>query len=281
MKKKYLISVGLIGALAVSSSVYANSTKFLVSNQKGQAVSTVYSTEKTIESNSNIKDKMLNAIDYYDSVKGTYNVVIKPLDVDETVHFEVSEGSKKGSYIEKINNKSGRVISEKADGQFKIVMNNEKRQFIKSKLGNLNNFDKTKPRTYKEATGEAVYVYRPDPAVADGASDVVFPQTYAFWLQDNYKIVRNDTFLGRDVNVIEGTLPKDLSEKHDAVTFTMLVDSKTGILLELIEKNEDGVITNKIEVTSIEFNKNVDGSKFSTDELTKDFTEVKLKRNSK
>lgn len=281
MKKKYLITVGLVGVLAASSSVYAaSSSKTTVSNQSPVTVKTVQPSENTTtQSIESIKNKMLNAIDFYDSVKGTYKTVLKPLDVDETTNFDISEGSKKGSYIEKVNNKSGKVTEQKSDGQYIVLLDKEKKQYMKSKVANQNNFDKAQPRMYKDGKGDPVYVYRPNLAVADSASDVVFPQTYAFWLEDNAKIAGNDTFLGRNVTLIEGTLPTDIAQKHDATTFTMKVDSQTGVLLQLIEKNANGEITNSIEVTSIEFNGNVDNTKFSTDNLPSDFVNVQQHHN--
>ena len=48
----------------------------------------------------------------------------------------------------------------------------------------------------------------------------------------------------------------------------MWVDNKTGVLLKLIDRNSEGEVINKIEVTSIEFDINPNNSKLSEFNLT-------------
>jgi hypothetical protein len=210
---------------------------------------------------------MLNAVDNFQTVKGSYRTIIKPLNVDESLYFEIAEGKNPGSYVKVTDNKTNTVTEQRSDGQY-ILKQDKDKEYKKLKLST-NTGKPSGPRKTKSASGENVYINRVDPAISGPAQSVVLPQAYAFWLNDetnNYSIVGNETFLGRNATVIEGVHDQDMAIKHDATKFKLWVDSETGVLLKLIETNESGEVTNSVVAESIQFNIPLDSSEFSTQE---------------
>ncbi|WP_341301530.1 hypothetical protein MHB44_02935 [Lysinibacillus sp. FSL H8-0500] len=259
-KSTILCSLGLVSILGLSTTVNAFSTN----EQTNSKIEINGINNVSVEE---IKHKMLNSIDNYETVSGTYHTYLKPLGIDTLSNFEIDESRNPGSYIEEIDNKTGYSIVRQSDGkQFAEINHKAKEYMVATVVNQSKEFDTSKPRAFKNTNDQMEYIYRPDPAVA--YNDVTFPQVYAFWLEDNITSITPDTHLNRDVNVIKGKLSKDLSEKRKSKSFEMWVDNKTGVLLKLIDRNSEGEVINKIEVTSIEFDINPNNSKLSEFNLT-------------
>jgi outer membrane lipoprotein-sorting protein len=180
-----------------------------------------------------------------------------------------------------MNNKTNMSREDVFDGEFFwSVVHNEK-VYMKNKVSNqpLASFDKKEARSFKNEKGEAVFVKRPNPAFSSSADDVIFPQDYAFWLTPaNHKILGEEKLLDRPVTVIEGQHDDSiLAEKHQATHFKMWVDTKTGVLLKLVETNDKNEVTNSIEVLSIEFDKKADTAQLSAFTPPTDYKDVTRK----
>jgi outer membrane lipoprotein-sorting protein len=221
----------------------------------------------TVQENS-ISDKMINAIDNYKDIQGTYHIIEKPIDVDQTVTFKIKEGSAPGSYVKVVDNPSGLYEETHADGDSMLSYTPSKNEFHINKVDK-NTFQKINgPRVSKNDRGEIVYIHRQDPSLASIASDVTFPENYGFWLKApnaQYNVVGHENILNRDATVIEGKMDPYVGQKHHATDFKMWVDSETGVLLKLIETdaNNNNEITNQIIVNDIKFNQgNIDTSDF-------------------
>ena len=252
-KSTILCSLGLVSIIGFSTTANA----FGTNEQTDSKIEISSVTSVSVEE---IKNKMLNSIDNYETVSGTYHTYLKPLGVDTLSNFEINEGRNPGNYIEEIDNKTGSSLVRQSDGEQFVEVNHKAKEYMVATVVNQSEeFDTSKPRAFKKTNGQMEYVYRPDPAVA--YNDVTFPQVYAFWLEDNITSITQDTYLNRDVNVIKGKLSEDLSKKRESENFEMWVDNKTGVLLKLIDRNSEGEVVNKIEVTSIEFDLNLNKSK--------------------
>ncbi|MDQ0888750.1 outer membrane lipoprotein-sorting protein [Paenibacillus sp. V4I9] len=201
-----------------------------------------------------IQVRMLNAIDNYKDIKGTYKIG------NQRVEFEVAEGDSPGSYT-KITENTGQVVEIISDGVNVLNLNHQSKTF--RKLVNPTPEPVKGPRIYRNENGTTSYIHRPDPASAASAW-VTFPENYAFMLTDG-KIVRQEKYLERDATIIEGNPNEDLPKNFGANQFKIWVDSETGILLKVIGTNEKNEVVHSLEVTSIQINKGIDRSKFSTD----------------
>ncbi|MBO8171252.1 MAG: hypothetical protein H0Z33_05075 [Bacillaceae bacterium] len=212
-----------------------------------------------------IQEKMLNAIDNYENIKGKFHIVHKELELDNMVEFEISEGDKPGSYVV-VKGTDGRILTEyRSDGKSFLFMDHLERKYQWEPVSNPGPIPEG-PRYFVDEKGQHIWITRPDPARAYSAHDVTFPQDYAFWLTDpsNYKITGHEKYLGRDVAVIEGQNQPYMAKKHDAPYFKMWVDTETGVLLKLIATDKNNQVSNSIEVLSLAIDQGVDRTKFST-----------------
>ncbi|MBY0085355.1 MULTISPECIES: hypothetical protein [Brevibacillus] len=229
-----------------------------------------------------IREKMLNAIDYYEYVEGEfkYDVAGKKY----TAEFVVQQGKNPGSRTV-LKDPSGKTSQELvADEEFVLQLNNTSKTYLKMKSSSSVEVPKgERVKKEKDPDGKEanVYIYRQDPAKALIAKTVTFPQEYGFWLDDkakNYKITGEEMFLERNAVVISGELSEDLSKKLNSTSFEMWVDEKTGVLLKLITTDKGGDIKNSIEVLNINFETNLAKTasrKFDTDD-TKGYKEIKF-----
>ncbi|MVP01004.1 sigma-E factor regulatory protein RseB domain-containing protein [Paenibacillus lutrae] len=252
MKKKWLIGV-TAAVIVVSGSAYGTFANYSVSSS---------SLNKVNAASLSIQEKMLNSIDLYENVKGSYHVYMEPLKQDSIVEFNIQQGKNPGSYV-KIKNKNESAVTEViSDGVNQVSLNEQEKSFSKVKLPKIKSLSSEK-RSYKDAEGKPVYIHRQDPAGSFAAHEVVFPQNYAFWLVDpaKYQIVGEEVILGRSATVIQGKLDSMMAEKHRATEFKFWVDTQTGVMLKLEEKDQQGKITNSIKVLSIEFDKGIDREK--------------------
>ncbi|MBB3127065.1 Tfp pilus assembly protein PilE [Paenibacillus rhizosphaerae] len=266
MKKKLIYSVSGIAlvTVAIGGTVFAAQLNDKSEEQPVGLPHVSYESPTTTAQNepaavvatqATIQEKMLNSVDYFKSVQATYRTVLKPIGVDETMNLQIVEGANASSYVKITDNKTNAVQENSFNGAI-ITTKDAKGKNSKNVAGT--NVGKPKgERKTKTAKGEAVFINRIDPSFSGPAQDVILPQSYAFWLNDdtkNYKIEGEESFLGRTATVISGTHDKDMAIKHDATHFTLWVDSETGVLLKLSETNDKGEETNRIEATTIEFN---------------------------
>jgi hypothetical protein len=207
-----------------------------------------------------IQQRMLDAIDHYRDVKGSYQISFQNNGQDDKVVFEISERSP-GSHVT-TTSRSGEVIDYRSDGHTLATMD------ATGQVVRTANLAVAAPpaglRQYYNDACEAVYVHRLDPAAADAASDVVLPQNYAFWLSDSdARITGADVIAGRKAIVIEGDHEPYLAAKLGATGFKMWVDGATGTLLKLVGSDDRGAVVYSIVVDSIEFDRGVDASQFT------------------
>ncbi|WP_029097709.1 sigma-E factor regulatory protein RseB domain-containing protein [Brevibacillus thermoruber] len=230
-----------------------------------QQKSEIHSARQDITA-AEIRDKMLNAIDYYTTIQGAYRIIQKPIGVDEVVEFDVSIGDTPGSYVKVKSNVTGKQSEHISNGETMIHLYEQEKAFVKQqKIKKVTKESKIQkgPRYYKDEEGIPVYKYRKDPSYAERAHDVIFPQAYGFWLyRYPHEIVGTEQYLDRTAVVLEGTLSGTLAEKHRANTFKLWVDQETGVLLKLVETDDEGTVMNQMEVLRLSIDKGADTSKF-------------------
>jgi len=198
-----------------------------------------------------IQQKMLNAIDHYRDVKGSYQISFRNNGQHDDVEFEISEAVP-GSYVKR-SSRSGELSEYRSDGQVGTRM---KLRPSGLAIGG--------PRHYYNELCEPVFVHRDDPAGAHAASDVALPQNYAFWLSDSEaRIAGSEPVAGRRAIVIEGHHEPYLAAKLGASSFRMWVDEATGTLLKLEGSGTNGALVYAIHVKAIEFDRGVDVARFT------------------
>ncbi|ELK40644.1 hypothetical protein BAG01nite_44920 [Brevibacillus agri] len=103
-----------------------------------------------------LQEKMLNAIDNYQNVSGSYRAILTPIGVDETVEFEVQQGKNPRSHVKVLNNTKAELIKETAfDGEFYWNVQHNRKTYKKTKASKENGttaFNKNEPRIYFQHT---------------------------------------------------------------------------------------------------------------------------------
>ncbi len=111
------------------------------------------------------------------------------------------------------------------------------------------------------------YTYRRNITNCHLASYTIFPQELTFsYLKDfsTWDIVGNETYLDRTCVVVYGIPCDYIMEKHVLDTFTMYIDSETGVLMRLIG-TLDGESRDMVKVLSCDFDAcSVDADTYSS-----------------
>lgn len=185
----------------------------------------------------NIYNKMLNSIDYFNNLTLTMETSMLSDDIT-TVEYQIDINS---NVAYQALSEGGQITSEtysKAENM--IFVNNEMRTYTQDYLPTYTRSDTPYiPLESRITTGDdgiPRYTYRRNVTNCPLASYSVFPQEITFsYLKDFDKWNIEDenvTYLDRSCVKIVGTPAPYIAEKHNIDSFTMLVDSDTGILLD-------------------------------------------------
>lgn len=198
-----------------------------------------------------IQQKMLDAVDYYRDIRGSFRISFSNNSQGDNVAFEISEQNR--SSLVKITDTTGNPTTHVSNGQSAMTYFPSESKFQTSSLAETE-APATGPRFYRNAKCEPVYLHRDDPAGATGANEVTLPQNYAFWLTTaTSKSAGHDYVVGRQATVIEGHPDAYLTRKLGASTFKMWVDDKTGVLLKLIGTDDKSKQVYSIEMLNVQF----------------------------
>jgi len=202
-----------------------------------------------------IQQKMLNAVDHYRDVRGSFHIEFANNGQSDDVGFEVSQANK-SSFV-RVHNSRGAVVEHVSNDGTVLSLYPDKSAFRKARF-----FPRgapKEPRYFYNRKCQPVYVSRTNPAGAVVADEVVSPENYAFWLtSSDSKVIRHEKVLGRDASVVLGHHDAYLRDKLGADTFKMWVDDATGVLLKLQGTDGAGRRVYFIDVDDIEFNTGVE-----------------------
>ena len=274
---------------SANAEMTAATTKETTTVDKEQKVLHLSDVVSTNDYKENIFNNILNSVDYYDAVKGSFVTTLWREDGEPTVVSYGSDINAQKSYQE---------ISA-VDEEYQVLVADGEKYTIdaKTRTRKVENigYEEVSSRTkqtgsiyaasvaYKTADnsdvsaarvgtedGVPVYYYRNDLTNCDYAAVSIFPQTLVFGLLTNlndWEVVATDTYLDRNVLVVEGAISDPIySQKINSETFKLVVDAETGIVLEFIGYDDLGNETESIKTTDISIIKNVNGG--STDIAT-------------
>ncbi|WP_079529248.1 LolA family protein [Halobacillus hunanensis] len=243
------------------------------------------SADGNLEEKKDIHYKMLNTVDYFESVKGNFDYKNSILDVDVNIDYKVKTGNSNSKPSSKVVIQNKEISTEHIyDGEDIIEKNLKKETYKKADMAKrkVKIKDKNKvieARYQRKDNGEKVYIYRPDTIMAGMASMSIFPQEIALGFledYDNWSIASETQMNGHNAVVIEGSFNDYYQQKHRAITFELFVDKDTGVILQLNEYDKQGKVVTSLETKSIKFNTEIKGSNFST-KVPKGFEKVKSK----
>lgn len=231
------------------------------------------------ESKQDYYHKMLNAIDYYNTVSGSFKTNSLSKDGSETtVDYQVDMINNL-SY-ERVFGASNQLETYVSPNGFVYVNNltktkhtsnithtkaeelgfdpsalQTKGDVVKAQAALKEQFADEKRVTVNK-DGENCYYHRMNSTnLCISASYSIFAEDMAFgYLSDLslWEIVGDTTYLGRDAAIIKGKA-SDYGKKFNTAEFEMIVDKETGILLKHCGYDENGDLSEYIETTEISF----------------------------
>ena len=185
----------------------------------------------------NIYNKMLNTIDYFNNVTLEMDTSMLADEVT-TVQYQIDIDSRLAYQAVA---ESGNTLTETYSEDENMIHVDDVERTYKQRYGQTYQRSDTpyielQDRVTTEDDGIPYYRYRRNVTNCPLASYCVFPQELAYsYLKDFDKwdiVDDNMVFLGRECVKIMGTPSPYIAEKHGIDSFTMVVDSSTGILLD-------------------------------------------------
>ena len=290
LKKKTIVRAGLLLLTTVSvSTIYLNqnpnTSTANAPTQQIQSNTIAQITSSAITQKITIRDKMLNSIDYFENVQGTFERYIAALNLQSTITYTVDMQTgyskeiiqdcyplspNRNRTLEKTYFPNEAYLVE-VDHRMKgyQIFNTMSREDI------LKNVQKQKQQvaaqTFSDSTGNIVQATyeRNDPNYLM-APDSIFPKQIAmsFLSQMNlWEIVDEETLFERNVVIIEGEFEDYFKNKYNAETFKLWVDSETGILLKYEAYTTTGDVKDYIRTQQISINQNIAKNYTATNEI--------------
>lgn len=183
-----------------------------------------------------IYHKMINTIDYFNTVQGSYISKDNPSMDEDSIEYQcnISKGDGYTHYVS-----ANQDIEYYASGNsvLTVVDNIYDTKEVEglSPSGDIVISDNDRIKRVEE-DGENFYIYRNDPTnVFFANSYSLFPQGLAFgYLADFelWNITGTTQYLNRDCVILEGTSNTEYGAKQGVSRFEMYVDIETGILLQ-------------------------------------------------
>ena len=205
----------------------------------------------------NIYEKMLNSIDHFNNVSLTMETSMLS-DGTTTVEYQIDINS---NVAYQAVCEDEQIKSETySEAENMILVNNTARTYTQNYLPTYTRSDTPYiPLETRITTGDdgiPCYSYRRNVTNCPLASYSVFPQeiTYSYLKDfDKWEIEDDDvTYLDRSCVKIVGTPSPYIATKHNIDSFTMLVDSATGILLDF-QGTLNGNVSRYMTVTECTF----------------------------
>lgn len=214
-------------------------------------------TEEFSDPKISIYNKMLNTIDYFNEVELTLETSMLNGDICSIYyHTNIDDGIAYEAVL-----KNGSTLYEDyCAGDSLIEVDNAaktvKREYFPNYKRSDSPYIPLEKRVVIQEDGIPGYYYRQNISRCGFSSYSIVPQEMAFsYLADfeRWKIAdENVEYLGRSCIKISGNPTAYSGGKHNCDSFTMLVDSETGILMSF-EGIKNGSVTNFITVKEVSF----------------------------
>lgn len=220
---------------------------------------------------------LLNGVDYYDTVQGTFRTTFIDPEMETTVSYSVDIPNQL-AWEEAVND-SMDIVSYYQD---EVYVETDERQRTYAQYAaashpdlkkrerkttdiyeyasvleyrNYEGKDVSRERVGKNASGEMEYYYRNDLTNAHWAATSLFSQDLIFGFLtdlDSWDIIGVEDFLGRQVVVISGsTADAGYAEKLNCATFEMRFDIESGILMDFEGYAANGELSQYLKTEEI------------------------------
>lgn len=225
-----------------------------------------------------IYNKMLNTVDYFESVSGSYEYINKQVGTKPLIaEYKVRLKNNPASYerIVDINNAVREAIGDSTNTyEFDKEYNTYQ---VRTSNFNAASSAITNPkdRIKVNSNGEKVYYYRIDVTNTSMVRASIFPQEMAFgFLSDfsTWKIDGVEKYLDYSAVLVTGRLSGDYAKKLNVYDYKLWIEPSTGILLKWEGFDTNNNISRSLITTKFKLN---------ADEKIKQISEVDLSKYTK
>ncbi|WP_304433308.1 hypothetical protein [Acutalibacter muris] len=220
-----------------------------------------------ISTKEEVFDRMLNSIDYFNTAQICFDLLMSPVEepitciietnlvtgesYEATVPLIAGAASIDGALAEVETYSDGDNITNyyNKKKEYCVMFPAAKRMLCEQEL------PKDLPRAFIGTDDNMPnYINRVDSTNTTFGSYCLFPQGLTFGFLTDFSLWNidgNEKYLDRDCLALSGNATESYGQKLNIETFSMLVDSTTGILLKLEGRNQRGEITAYMTVNSI------------------------------
>ena len=282
-----ILSITLVGVFSVAASGNKTETIGSKDNISNMNVSDDDKLNKKIDieklntQKDNIFNNILNCVDYYDKISGTFEtsfidnsptIVSYEVNIPEQISLQIVKGNNidlkvlsKDNKIIEANNKEKKYIEHKFISQYNQIKRNKKTSKINEEVKlepfyNRNKIDVSKERVRKNSSGEMEFYYRTDLTNASFAATSIYPQSIVFGFlseKDSWAVKNVEKYLNREVMVISGeTADSEYANKLNVYSYEMRIDINSGVLLDFKGYDTNDKITHYLTTTKIKIDEN-------------------------
>lgn len=209
--------------------------------------------------------KMLNTVDYFDSVSGSFIYTISDINDVYEVTFNTDLNTSKAFSSISQANPSSYAVSLYSDGENYYNINDITGTYTVDPNAAVKRENSVaeddSSRYFIGDDGIPCYSYRADSTNAYLAKSCIFPQEMAFgFLTDLslWEIADEDQYLGRECYVISGKTAESYGQKIGVSNFEFYVDKATGVLLKYNGYDLNGQLCDFLTATDISFDSSDD-----------------------
>ncbi|WP_051317219.1 hypothetical protein [Ectobacillus panaciterrae] len=266
INRKLIISLSL-GGLILGGTFYIENHQIAFAKKNTNTVETKKENQQVVKSYSKeeIHYKILNSIDYFQTVKGAfeeYNGAIS--NIHSKVEYQVRVGNNPLAYSTIAMKDSNNVEQiHLFKDEILLTIYPERKEYGKSPVSvpkDSSEIDKSIEHRY--AVGEkdvSNFLLRADYPPLGPAESSIFNQAELINYLYNYNLWnitnQDDLYLTRHVITIEGSLAGRVARITKGTTFKLWIDQETGVLLKKEIKNEKGDIVAYLKTKTFIVNK--------------------------
>lgn len=298
-KNKIFISIALIVCCVLIGGIGTlnqHNLSLKTNTVKASSTKTNYipTSKKTYTNSSEDKEAllnlMINSIQYFNTAEGNFSYFSKNAETDMDVNFIVDLNNNKSYEQNTFKNsltRSNENLYEESifNGEYYMTFtNNNLNENNSSKRANQEsqfhyvkiNIPKTEKQSkvperkisdmYLNYNGEKIYNPTQDNAYMGISKTLLLPQDIAIGFMgtdySKWAILSNSMFLDRNAIIIESQLNDYYQAKHNSSKASIIVDSETGILLQIVLKDDNENDTFRITMNNLELNNSVNQQTF-------------------
>lgn len=271
--KKILIGIlSIVGVCLVSTGIiWAKENVDNVPELKNEAVDQENTAD---EDKAVLYDKMLNTVDYFETIQGEFEMKLMTDESSINVQYSVDLPAKYAVETAKGDNVDIQTVTTEKEN---VLYNHLEKCFFEVRQIEQEDpvVDMTAEERVQEQDGEKVWYYRPDPTGFAYAKELIFPQERTFgYLYDFslWNITGEEDINERICWRVEGILTGDYSQKLNVASYVFWIDKETGCLLKYEGYDKNSQLSEYLTSKAVKYNESI-SAVYQNEEVPEGYTD--------